>query len=136
MKIDKIMRIIIAILVFLLAVFFGQIAFAQELPDVNSTTQRVFNTDPTNVYGTLVGTLFFALVALIGLFYYVVSKFLPIWQGLINAINANSQIIEVVTDRFEDLEKHIDNRHDMLTMKLESKIDALQHNILSNIKKT
>jgi hypothetical protein len=138
MKIEKIIRIIFGIIVFLIAVLFGQILFAQDLPvDVNATTHRVFATNADNVYGTLVGILFFALIGVLFLLYYIISRFLPILDGLKNALNGNTSTIANSTEELKEVQKYLESQFkvilELLSLKLESKLDSMRHDIINSI---
>jgi F0F1-type ATP synthase membrane subunit a len=133
-KVTKLILALIWVLVFLFLFFIVQVAKAQDIVGgVQAPTERVFATNADNVYGTLVGVLFFALVGVIGLFFYIVKNFIPLLDGLKHAIVGNSTTIERVNEELKDLGNLIRQENQVLELKLGAKLDSIKNDIISNI---
>lgn len=135
-RLDTFIKILFAILVFLFFVFVAQISKAQDIPvDVNSVTHRTFNTNADNVYGTLVGVLFFLLIVAFFLIYYVISKFVPVIDGLKTVITNNTTTVNNVAEEMKDLQRHIDNsireKNEVISMKIENTVSQATNQIIT-----
>jgi predicted PurR-regulated permease PerM len=135
-RLDTFIKILFAILVCLFFVFVAQISNAQDIPvDVNSVTHRTFNTNADNVYGTLVGVLFFLLIVAFFLIYYVISKFVPVIDGLKTVITNNTQTVNNVAEEMKDLQRHIDNsireKNEVISMKIENTVSQATNQIIT-----
>lgn len=135
-RLDTFIKLLFFILVCLFFVFVAQISKAQDIPvDVNSVTHRTFNTNADNVYGTLVGVLFFLLIVAFFLIYYVISKFVPVIDGLKTVITNNTQTVNNVAEEMKDLQRHIDNsireKNEVISMKIENTVSQATNQIIT-----
>jgi predicted PurR-regulated permease PerM len=135
-RLDTFIKLLFFILVCLFFVFVAQISKAQDIPvDVNGVTHRTFNTNADNVYGTLVGVFFFLFIVAFFLIYYVISKFVPVIDGLKTVITNNTQTVNNVAEEMKDLQRHIDNsireKNEVISMKIENTVSQATNQIIT-----